>query len=240
MRNTFIEELTALTGQSDHYSFAESNAGLSVNDVACHNLSFTVVAVSEGIDYGALGYSQQAANNYVLLMSFPTIPSAAPEDPVEMQSCVRSMVWHPRPSSLRTPALWKLYFQQSLPDLRPNKWQKIARGEGSDGMVAVLCTEAALCILMNWIESPEFCCQDERTLRQFGVDAKNSQVAQIKLVASRITSEDHMLDGYSCSWMLVSMVCRVKLLACFRQRDLDPRSCCIVDSHTIINTSDSL
>ena len=71
------------------------------NDVCCHRLPVTVVAVGGGLAYGNLGYSHHAVQDLAIMRTLPHINILAPADPGETRECVNWLADHPGPSYLR-------------------------------------------------------------------------------------------------------------------------------------------
>lgn len=71
------------------------------NDVCCHRLPVTVVAVGGGLAYGNLGYSHHAVQDLAVMRTLPNIRVMAPGDPGETCECVSWLADNPGPSYLR-------------------------------------------------------------------------------------------------------------------------------------------
>jgi transketolase len=71
------------------------------NDVCCHNLPVTVVAVGGGFAYGAQGYTHHGIEDLGIVSMLPNIAVACPADPHEATSLLREMLERRRPAYLR-------------------------------------------------------------------------------------------------------------------------------------------
>jgi transketolase len=207
------------------------------NDVDYHNLPVTVVAVGGGLAYGALGYSHHAVQDYALMRSFPNMLIAAPGDPMEVRACLRYLIKNPQPSYLRLGKAGEANFHNTIPDIQPGQWFKVADARNSLGFrKTLLSTGATLGIAMNWRDSQDFEKHCVHSLPLWSMSSKVDQVNEANNFEEIVTLEDHLVDGGFGSWMMESMVGKPEVIARIKVHALKPVVCGTVGSQLTLNT----
>lgn len=116
------------------------------SDVDYHNLPVAVVAVGGGVAYGNLGYSHHAVQDYALMRCMPNMLIAAPGDPMEVRACMRYLAEERGASYLRLGKAGEPNFHQAVPEIAPEQWLEIRKG---DGRRTLLCTGATMQVAMS-------------------------------------------------------------------------------------------
>jgi transketolase len=80
------------------------------NDVAYSNHPVTLVGISAGVSYGALGTTHHSLHDYAVLQAINNIDIVSPADNFETKAAVEAALTHPRPLYLRLG-------KKSMPDL---------------------------------------------------------------------------------------------------------------------------
>ena len=71
------------------------------NDVAYSNHPVTLVGISAGVSYGALGTTHHSLHDYAVLQAINNIDIVSPADNFETKAAVEAALTHPRPLYLR-------------------------------------------------------------------------------------------------------------------------------------------
>ena len=174
------------------------------NDVAYHNASVTIVSVGGGVQYGALGYSHHAVQDYALMRSFPNMLLATPGDPASVSRVMEYLVTNPQPSYLRLAKAGEInYLDNSALDVQPGQWMLAAGSEYSRR--AILTTGNALQLVMRVFsdaasETAIF------SLPLWGMRYKSEQRKYIEKFDHVTVVEDHLTDGGFGSWILEALM----------------------------------
>ncbi len=83
------------------------------NDVAYSNNPVTLVGISSGVSYGALGTTHHSLHDFAVMRAINNIDIVVPADNVETQHAIRALAAHQKPAFVR-------FGKAALYDLYPN------------------------------------------------------------------------------------------------------------------------
>ena len=166
------------------------------NDVDYHKLPVTIVAVGGGVDYGALGYSHHAVQDYALMRAMPNMLIASPCDDNEARACIRYLVTNPQPSYLRLGRGGEPQIFEEVPRVEPGKWV-FAGMEGTDREVVHVSTGTAA----QFMRLPGL----HFTLPLWGMKQKHKQATEAHNYLNVATYENHLEDAGFGSWMMEAL-----------------------------------
>lgn len=197
------------------------------NDVDYHELPVTAVAVGAGVAYGNLGYSHHALQDYALMRCMPNMLIASPGDPMEVRGCLNYLIENPQPSYLRLGKAGEPNFHSDIPKIIPGDWVYLRHPQNNCNEL-LLSTGAALQLIIEWGETPEFREFGIATLPMWGMKQKRIQAGQFAKFNKVITFEDHLIDGGFGSWMMESIRQDSTLLSKIKSFAISSKVCGLV------------
>ena len=170
------------------------------NDIDYHNLPVTIVNVGSGVNYGNLGYSHHAIQDYGLLRLFPNMLIASPGDNFETRECMKYLLKNPQPSYLRLAKTKKDIFKRKDKIVSPGSWIRIDNKKNKS-FNAILCTGNTLYVGKEMIQLKKYKNFNLYTLPMWGMKYKVLQSKYLSRLKHLITIEDHIEDGGFSSWI---------------------------------------
>ena len=163
------------------------------NDVAYSNHPVTLVGISAGVSYGALGTTHHSLHDYAVLQAINNIDIVSPADNFETKAAVEAALNHPRPLYLRLG-------KKSMPNLHgPGTVFAIGKAlslrEGSDvtfiatGETVLPAYQAALDLAARGVDAGVL---SVHTLRPLDAEAILTAVRRSQAV---VTVEEHSVYG---------------------------------------------
>ena len=172
------------------------------NDLDCHNLPVTIVAVGGGVSYGNLGYSHHAVQDYALMRIMPNILISSPGDALETKASVKYLTDNPQPSYIRLDKSDETKHHHKLPGIKPGKWIKILPSKNSK---IFLTTGNTIHIAKDFVKNKKFKDYGIYTLPLWGMKIKKFQPIQVKKFKRIVSIEDHLKDAGFGSWLVESI-----------------------------------
>ena len=163
------------------------------NDVAYSNHPVTLVGISAGVSYGALGTTHHSLHDYAVLQAINNIDIVSPADNVETKAAVEAALTHPRPLYLRLG-------KKSMPDLHAagtvfTIGKALSLREGADvtfiatGETVLPAYQAALDLAARGVEAGVL---SVHTLRPLDTEAI---LAAARRSQALVTVEEHSVYG---------------------------------------------
>lgn len=167
------------------------------NDIDYHNLPVTIVSVGSGVDYGNLGYTHHALQDYSLMRSFPNMLILSPGNNNELISLLQYIKRNPQPSYLRLCKNEHETIKFKKINIIPGKFIKLINGNPKK---IILTTGSVQDIAKNIILK-RYKNYSLYSMPLWGMKAKNYSKKIIKRFQEIITVEDHFYDGGFGSWI---------------------------------------